>query len=313
MLYGIDGPLLPRCTLAKARVRSGGLTVAGASFSRLGAGRTDEFNAKRQADLRQRAPTSPRAAGDMTGSAAPRTGAASMAGVLVDLDGTLMDTAPDLAAAANRMRADFGLPPLPLARIAAFVGKGAEVLVHRALTDDLNGRAEPEAFARGRTAFYAHYRDENGAQAVVFAGVPQALQQLRRRGLKLACVTNKPREFTLPLLAKVGLAGCFDAVVAGDEVAEKKPHPALLLEACRRLALSPAEVMLIGDSVNDAQAARAAGSRCVLVETGYNEGEGVASLAGAPGVDAIFATLAEAAQWILRRPATQTDCDVKTS
>jgi len=239
--------------------------------------------------------------------------APDLRGVLIDLDGTLMDTAPDLAAAANRMRADFGLPPLPLARVAAFVGKGAEMLVHRALTDDLDGRADAESFARGRKAFYAHYHDENGAQAVVFKGVPEALGQLRARGLKLACVTNKPREFTLPLLEKVGLAGGFEAVVAGDEVQEKKPHPAVLLAACRRLGLAPVEVMLIGDSVNDAQAARAAGSRCVLVETGYNEGEGVAQLAGMPSVDAIFATLAEAARWILRRPAAQAERDVNVS
>jgi phosphoglycolate phosphatase len=229
-------------------------------------------------------------------------------GVLIDLDGTLMDTAPDLAAAANRMRADFGLPPLPLERIAAFVGKGAEVLVHRALTDDLDGRAEPEAFARGRASFYAHYTVENGLQAIVFDRVPEALEQLRSRGLKVACVTNKPKEFTIPLLAKVDLARHFDAVVAGDEVAEKKPHPALLLEAGRRMQVTPAEVMLIGDSVNDAQAARAAGCGCVLVETGYNEGEGVAALAGAPGLDAIFPTLAEAVRWILQRhPAPARD------
>jgi phosphoglycolate phosphatase len=229
-------------------------------------------------------------------------------GVLIDLDGTLMDTAPDLAAAANRMRADFGLPPLPLDRIAAFVGKGAEVLVHRALTDDLAGRAEPEAFARGRASFYAHYTVENGLQAIVFDRVPQALEQLRNRGLKVACVTNKPKEFTVPLLAKMDLARYFDAVVAGDEVAEKKPHPALLLEACRRMQLKPTEVMLIGDSVNDAQAARAAGCGCVLVETGYNEGEGVARLAGAPGLDAIVETLAEAVRWVLQRhPARAQD------
>lgn len=229
-------------------------------------------------------------------------------GVLIDLDGTLMDTAPDLAAAANRMRADFGLPPLPLDRIAAFVGKGAEVLVHRALTDDLDGRAEPEVFARGRASFYAHYTVENGLQAIVFDRVPQALAQLRGRGLKVACVTNKPKEFTIPLLAKMDLARHFDAVVAGDEVAEKKPHPALLLEACRRLQLKPTEVMLIGDSVNDAQAAGAAGCRCMLVETGYNEGEGVAGLAGSPGLDAIVATLAEAVRWILQRhPARAQD------
>lgn len=229
-------------------------------------------------------------------------------GVLLDLDGTLMDTAPDLAAAANRMRADFGLPPLPLERIAAFVGKGAEVLVHRALTDDLNGHVEPAAFARGRESFYAHYTVENGLQAIVFDRVPQALEQLRSRGLKLACVTNKPKEFTQPLLSKMDLARHFDAVVAGDEVAQKKPHPALLLEACRRMRLAPAEVLLIGDSVNDAQAARAAGCGCVLVETGYNEGEGVAALAGAPGLDAIFATLAEAVQWVLQaHPARAQD------
>jgi phosphoglycolate phosphatase len=229
-------------------------------------------------------------------------------GVLIDLDGTLMDTAPDLAAAANRMRADFGLPPLPLERIAAFVGKGAEVLVHRALTDELDGRAEPQAFARGRASFYAHYTVENGVQAIVFDRVPEALEQLRGRGLRLACVTNKPQEFTLPLLAKMDLARHFDAVVAGDEVAEKKPHPALLLEACRRMQVKPTEVMLIGDSVNDAQAARAAGCGCVLVETGYNEGEGVAALAGAPGLDAIFPSLAEAVRWILQQhPARAPD------
>jgi phosphoglycolate phosphatase len=233
---------------------------------------------------------------------------AQLHGVLIDLDGTLMDTAPDLAAAANRMRADFGLPPLPLERIAAFVGKGAEVLVHRALTDKLDGRADPQAFARGRASFYEHYTVENGMQAIVFDRVPQALEQLRGQGLKIACVTNKPRQFTVPLLAKMDLARHFDAVVAGDEVAEKKPHPALLLEACRRLQLAPAEVLLIGDSVNDAHAARAAGCGCVLVETGYNEGETVAALAGAPGLDAIVATLAEAVHWLLQRhPARARD------
>ena len=97
------------------------------------------------------------------------------------------------------------------------------------------------------------------------------------------------------------LAPFFDTVVAGDDVHEKKPHPALLLEACRRLHLRPTEAILIGDSINDAQAARAAGCRCLLVETGYNEGEGVAALQGAPGVDAIFATLAGAVQGLLQR------------
>jgi phosphoglycolate phosphatase len=234
------------------------------------------------------------------------TAPAQLRGVLIDLDGTLMDTAPDLAAAANAMRADFGLPALPVERIAEFVGKGAEVLVHRALTGDLDGRADQEAFERARAAFYRHYHAVNGAHAVVFDRVPQALELLRSKGLKVACVTNKPREFTVPLLARRGLAAAFDAVVAGDDVPEKKPHPALVLAACARLAVAPAEALMIGDSVNDALAARAAGVRVVLVETGYNEGEPVGALAGTPGVDGIFATLFAAAQWVARCVPTET-------
>lgn len=216
-----------------------------------------------------------------------------------------MDTAPDLAAAANAMRADFGLSALPVARIAAFVGKGAEVLVHRALTGDLGGRVDDATFERARAAFYGHYHAVNGTHAVVFERVPQALELLRAQGLKVACVTNKPREFTVPLLERLGLAAAFDAIVAGDDVREKKPHPAIVLAGCERLSVAPAQALMIGDSVNDALAARAAGMRVVLVETGYNEGEPVATLAGTPGVDAIFATLFDAAQWVARH--TETD------
>src|SRR5690606_4417587 len=138
---------------------------------------------------------------------------------------TLMDTAPDLAAAANRMRADFGLPPLPTARIASFVGKGADVLVRRALTDDPHGSVDDAMFARGRSSFYRHYHDTNGLEARLFDGAAPALDELRAAGFALACVTNKPREFTAPLLERVGVAAAFAAVVAGDDVREKKPHP----------------------------------------------------------------------------------------
>jgi len=220
--------------------------------------------------------------------------------VLIDLDGTLMDTAPDLAEAANRMRADFGLAALALERVAAFVGKGADVLVHRALTDDLDGQAAPDDFARGRAAFYRHYHATNGAMAIVFHHVPEALQRLRACGLKLGCVTNKPREFTIPLLERMQLISWFDTVVAGDDVEEKKPHPALLIAACAQLGVMPAAAMMIGDSINDARAARAAGCAVVLVETGYNEGEHVRTLAGQQGVFAIVPTLLDAAQTVQR-------------
>lgn len=223
---------------------------------------------------------------------------AALRAVLIDLDGTLMDTAPDLAEAANRMRADFDLAPLALERIAAFVGKGADVLVHRALTDDSNGQAAPDDFARGRSAFYRHYHATNGEMAIVFHHVPDALRLLKDCNLKLGCVTNKPREFTVPLLDRMRLASWFDAVVAGDDVKEKKPHPALLLAACERLGVAADEALMIGDSINDALAARAAGCGVVLVETGYNEGEHVATLAGTAGVFAIVPTLLDAAQTV---------------
>lgn len=220
--------------------------------------------------------------------------------VLIDLDGTLMDTAPDLAAAVNRMRRDFGLPELSISRIAAFVGKGADILIHRALPDDLKGHLEASLHARARTLFYHHYHAVNGSATVVFDRVPEALQLMLDAGLKLACVTNKPREFTLPLLDRLHLASYFFAIVAGDDVQAPKPHPELLLTACDRLGVATGAALMIGDSSNDVLAARAAGMGTVLVETGYNEGASVTALRGEPGVKAVVPTLFEAARYIIK-------------
>jgi phosphoglycolate phosphatase len=226
-------------------------------------------------------------------------GAAGLRATLVDLDGTLLDTAPDLAFAANRAREAFGLPELPTARVAQFVGKGTDILVQRSLTDALDGRLDPADFRRAKSVFEEHYRIVNGTRSRVFERVPEGLALLRAAGLLLACVTNKPREFTVPLLERSGLLPHLDAVVCGDEVARRKPHPDLILEACSRLQVVPATAMLIGDSANDAQAAHAAGAASVLVETGYNEGESVHDLAAAAGVNGIFPSLFAAAEWIL--------------
>ena len=225
-----------------------------------------------------------------------------MHAVLIDLDGTLMDTAPDLAEAANRMRGNFGLLPLPQARVAAFVGKGADVLVHRALTNDLNGKIDETQFVAARAAFFSHYHAVNGERAVVFDGAIDAIDALRAARLRVACVTNKPGEFTHPLLVRAGLAAKFDVVVTGDDVPRRKPHPDLLLEACRRLAVAPAAACMIGDSINDAQAAHAAGCACLLVETGYNEGETVSALRTAPGVSGVYPSLAAAARALYCAP-----------
>ena len=141
--------------------------------------------------------------------------------VLIDLDGTLVDSLPDLACAANSMRADLGLPMLPVNQIASYVGKGVEVLVHRALTETMDDRALPDAFQRGKQSFNRHYAQVNGNESHVYPGVRQALEDLRGKAIPLACVTNKPRSFTSQLLERTNLKAAFAAVVSGDDTQEK--------------------------------------------------------------------------------------------
>ena len=209
--------------------------------------------------------------------------------VLIDLDGTLLDTAADLAAALNATLTEIGRPTLDVDAVAGYVGKGADVLVHRALTRSLDGRAEAALFDRAKASFYRHYRHQNGRATALIPGVREALDALRSNGLKLACVTNKPGEFTHRLLDRFGLADRFDAVVSGDDTIEKKPHAAPLLAACERLGVTPSDAVMIGDSENDLLSARAAGCRVILVDGGYNEGRPV----GALPADAIVAALVD--------------------
>ena len=211
--------------------------------------------------------------------------------VLLDLDGTLLDTAPDLAAAANAMLAEQGLASLPADVIRGFIGRGIAQLVESCL----QAAGNPLACARLEPAlrsFGAHYARVNGRASRPYPGVPEALARLRAASLRLACVTNKARAFTVPLLEKTGLAPYLDVVVTADEAGARKPHPAPFLRACDRLGVAPAEAVVIGDSANDAEGARAAGCRVLLVSYGYSEGRDVASL-GADGVVATFGAAAD--------------------
>jgi phosphoglycolate phosphatase len=216
---------------------------------------------------------------------------------LLDLDGTLLDSIPDLATAANAMRVELGMPPLREAVIATFVGKGVDRLVQRALAGaQEHGEVDPALFAQGRASFYRHYHLVNGDKAVIFDGVIDGLKAMRDQGLKLAVVTNKPTEFTIPLLQRTGLAGFFAAVVCGDTCARKKPDPQPVLHACALLGVQPDRAVTIGDSLNDSQAGRDAGTRVLVVPYGYNEGVDIRTL----DVDGIVSSLIEAAQWIAR-------------
>jgi len=217
--------------------------------------------------------------------------------VLIDLDGTLLDTVADLAAATNAMLADLGRAPLELATVAAYVGKGAAVLVHRALGGGLDARVSPAEFEPAMAAFLRHYERENGLRATPYDGVMAGLEAMRARGLALACVTNKPQRFADPLLERCGMASFFQVVVGGDALERRKPDPLQMHHAAGRLGVEPARCLAIGDSINDALAARAAGMPVLAVPYGYNEGQDVREL----DVDGIVASLAEAAERIVRR------------
>jgi len=214
--------------------------------------------------------------------------------VLIDLDGTLVDSLPDIACAANSMRQELGLAPLMVKQIASYVGKGVDVLVHRALTETMDDQAPPDLFERGRQAFDRRYSEINGNESHVYPGVQQGLEDLRRKALPLACVTNKPRSFTLQLLERTNLKAAFSAIISGDDTEQKKPHGAPMLRACQLLGVVASDATVIGDSENDALAARAAGCRVIIVETGYNEGKSLVGL----DADAIVPTLLHAARLI---------------
>lgn len=192
--------------------------------------------------------------------------------VLLDLDGTLLDTVADIATAANQMRASLGFAPLDAALIRTFVGKGIPNLVSKTLKDAV-GEVGPTALKVAIANFERQYEKCFGDSSVPYPGVVDGLNALKAKGLRLGCITNKAEKFTLPLLAKTGLAGYFEITVSGDSLPEKKPHPLPLTHAAGFFGCAPAEMLLIGDSLNDAQAARAAGSPVFIVPYGYNEGQ----------------------------------------
>ncbi len=214
--------------------------------------------------------------------------------VMIDLDGTLLDTIPDLAVAANMMLRELGRPPLDEALIRTFVGKGIPRLVERALAGALAGAADPDLFARALPIYERCYAGVNGRHTTIYPGVKEGLDRLRDQGFPLACVTNKAGSFTLPLLEHMKLASYFAEVVAGDTLPRKKPDPLPLTHTCEKFGIAPRDMIMIGDSLNDARAARAAGCPVFCVTYGYNEGQDVREL----DIDAIVTSLLDATRLI---------------
>jgi phosphoglycolate phosphatase len=206
--------------------------------------------------------------------------------IVIDLDGTLLHTAPELAESANRMLRDMGRPAVSQDLLMSYIGNGIHWLVKRALTGDMHAEPDAALFDQALPIFEKHYT-ELLLESKPFDGVVAGLDALKAAGYRLGCITNKVARYTEPLLQGIGLAHYFEIVLAGDTLPEKKPHPLPLLHSAEFFGVPIDRLLLIGDSLSDAQAARAAGCPIICVPYGYNHGEPVETL----NVDAVIPDL----------------------
>ena len=207
---------------------------------------------------------------------------------IVDLDGTMVDTVGDFVVALSSMLAEIGRPGVDDDFVRRTVGKGSAYLVRAALAQ---ADADPGGFDAALARYQHHYRAINGLHSSVYPGVVEGLDALAARGLALACLTNKPHAFALELLRRKDLARHFEHVFGGDSFARGKPDPLPVVLTCAALGTEPAATLVIGDSINDVQAARGAGCLVVLVSYGYNHGQSVAEIGADAVVDRLDAVL----------------------
>jgi phosphoglycolate phosphatase len=192
--------------------------------------------------------------------------------ILIDVDGTLVDSVPDLTYCVDEMMQALGMPLRGEAKVRTWVGNGVERLVRRALVDSLDGEPDDELFARAYPLYLELYAENTSKRSRLYPGVLEGLDYLQSAGFKLGCVTNKAEQFTLPLLRDLGIYDRFGIIISGDTLSEKKPHPMPLLYAARFFDVMPQQSLMLGDSVSDVKAARAAGFHIICMSYGYNHG-----------------------------------------
>ncbi|MEJ1297329.1 MAG: phosphoglycolate phosphatase [Candidatus Sedimenticola sp. (ex Thyasira tokunagai)] len=192
--------------------------------------------------------------------------------ILIDLDGTLVDSVPDLAFSVNQMMEQIGRPTYAESHVRNWVGNGVEKLAKRALMDDLDAEPSSEDFNQGYPFFMDSYDKHNGERSALYPGVREGIDKLKAEGYIIGCVTNKAAQFTIPLLKALGIHDDFSIIISGDTLPKKKPDPMPLLHAAKELNATPEESMMVGDSMHDVAAARAAGFQAVSVPYGYNHG-----------------------------------------
>lgn len=215
--------------------------------------------------------------------------------IAIDLDGTLLDSAPQLAEAANRMLREMDYPPAPQELLASYIGNGLGWLVKRALTGEMHATPDAALYEYAMPIFEKHYAGLL-LDSKPYDGVTEGLEAMRAAGFRLGCITNKAARFTGPLLEGSGLAKYFEIAVSGDTLPEKKPHPLPLLHVAEFFGVPVEQLLMIGDSLNDTLAARAAGCPVFCVPYGYNHGEPAETL----DTDAVIANLSAALPLIKR-------------
>ena len=195
---------------------------------------------------------------------------------MIDVDGTLVDSVPDLAYCIDEMMQELDLQKLGEAKVRHWVGNGIPKLVERALTGELEGRPIKEVFDIAYPIFLDLYEDNAAERSYLYDGVREGLDYLKSQGYQLGCVTNKSEQFTHPLLKALGIFNDFKIIISGDTLVKRKPDPMPLLYCAEHFNLKPEECLMLGDSVSDVKAARAAGFDIICMSYGYNHGNDIA-------------------------------------
>ena len=213
---------------------------------------------------------------------------------MFDLDGTLVDSAPDIAISMNKMLQQLNFPARDLAQVRDWIGNGAGRLIKRALTGQLDGEPPEELFKQAHQLFFDIYEQHIKVESAMYMGALEGLRALHEQSYILACVTNKPRRFTPPLLRAFEIDHFFDYLICGDDLSIKKPDPQVLQTILKQANLSPLQAVMVGDSAGDIKAAQLANMKSFCVSYGYHQGKGVDAL----GADYIINSIAEIPQYL---------------
>jgi phosphoglycolate phosphatase len=209
--------------------------------------------------------------------------------ILIDVDGTLVDSVPDLAYCVDEMMKQIDMPIHGEDKVREWVGNGVERLTRRALIGQLDGEPDDALFEKAYPIFLELYAENTSKRSCLYPGVEEGLDYLQAQGYKLGCVTNKAAEFTHPLLKDLGIFDRFEIVISGDTLAKKKPDPLPLLHGAEHFGVKAENAMMLGDSMSDVKAARAAGFQIICMSYGYNHGEDIRDY----NPDAVIDSMAE--------------------